>query len=405
MMERLSISELARKGWLYFSDGYRTKKPELGPHGYPIMRVAQVLDGYVGPASDPEYVRDEFRKKIGLKSSVNGDVILTTKGTVGRMAKITAEDEGYVYSPQVCFFRILDDSRIDKDYLFYTMAADDFRRQMLSVSTQTDMAPYINLKDLGSLEIDLPHLTEQQSIASVLSALDGKIELNRRMNGTLEAMAQAVFKEWFMDGAKEEWEEKTLRELFTISKASVNPGASPLEAFDHYSIPAFDEGRVPKQELGDTIKSNKFVVPGGCILISKLNPRFPRVWLPVLDGELKAISSTEFIVCVPKSDVFREFVYGLFTSQAFASEFNNMATGSTGSHQRVRPESMMNMTTVLPDRSTITAYSNLVRPMLDRITANTTESRTLAALRDMLLPKLMRGEVRVKQPTSISRNA
>lgn len=285
---------------------------------------------------------------------------------------------------------------LDTAFLRYVIGSKAFTQYVLSVQTGTAV-PHISPSQIRAYSFLLPSIEEQRSIASILGALDDKIELNRRMNATLEAMAQAVFKEWFVDGAKEEWEKNSLSSLFTISKASVNPGASPETVFDHYSIPAFDDGRLPKQELGDTIKSNKFTVPDGCILISKLNPRFPRVWLPVLDGDRQAITSTEFIVCIPRSEELREFVYGLFTSHGFASEFNNMATGSTGSHQRVRPESMLKMATLIPDRSTINSYSTLVRPMLERISANTTESHTLAALRDTLLPKLMRGEVRVKQ--------
>lgn len=291
--------------------------------------------------------------------------------------------------------RLRGTSDLDTAFLRYVISSTAFTQYVLSVQTGT-VVPHISPTQIRAYSFLLPPIEEQRFIASILGALDDKIELNRRMNVTLEAMAQALFKEWFVDGAKEEWEEKSLTTLFTISKTSVNPGASPEEVFDHYSIPAFDDGRLPKQELGDTIKSNKFIVPEDCILMSKLNPRFPRVWLPLLDGQRQAITSTEFIVCVPKFDELREFIYGLFTSHLFASEFNNMATGSTGSHQRVRPESMLKMETVMPGRSAIKAYSTMVRPMLERINANTNESRTLAALRDTLLPRLMRGEVRVK---------
>jgi type I restriction enzyme S subunit len=386
MMERLSISELARKGWLYFSDGYRTKKPELGPTGYPIMRVAQVLDGYVGPASDPEYVREEFKKKIGLKSSVNGDVILTTKGTVGRMAKIGAKDEGYVYSPQVCFFRILDNSRIDKDYLFYTMAAEDFRRQMLSVSTQTDMAPYINLKDLGSLEMDLPHLSEQRSIAQVLGALDDKIELNRRMNATLEAIAQAVFKEWFVDGAKEEWKEMPLSALGPIMMGNSPKGDSynetgegtplingPVEYGEYFPLKRkWTTEPTRFAEAGDLIFCVRGSTTGRCVVA---DDRF-------------AIGRG---VCAMRSK-HRVFLY-----ETVAVRMQDILAKTTGSvFPSLSSDDIKSFPITLPPEEVRNQFEQQAGPLIERVEANHRENLTLAALRDTLLPKLMRGEVRVK---------
>ena len=138
----------------------------------------------------------------------------------------------------------------------------------------------------------LPPLAEQKAIAAVLGALDDKIELNRRMNATLEAMARALFQSWFvdfdpvrakLDGRQptgldpataalfpNEFEDSELGhipkgwtlgkvgDLATLNRGAVNPGDFPTETFDHFSLPAFDAGRTPKVELGSAIMSNKF---------------------------------------------------------------------------------------------------------------------------------------------------
>ena len=95
----------------------------------------------------------------------------------------------------------------------------------------------------------------------------------------------------------------------------------------------------------------------------------------------------------------REYLFSLFTSSAFASVYGTLVTGTTGSHQRIRPESVLEMTIVIPPRALIQAFTGLAKPMFDRINRNTEQSRTLATLRDDLLPKLLSGDVQV--PTSV----
>jgi len=131
------------------------------------------------------------------------------------------------------------------------------------------------------------------------------------------------------------------------------------------------------------------------VLLSRLNPRFPRVWLPSLAGRRRAICSTEFLVCVPGQPVTREYLYSLFTSQEFAAEFATFVTGTSGSHQRVKQESLLAMRVLQPPAPAVGAYTTMVAPLLAQIQESIDQSRTLAALRDALLPKLVSGEIRV----------
>jgi type I restriction enzyme S subunit len=173
----------------------------------------------------------------------------------------------------------------------------------------------------------------------------------------------------------------------------LNPGDSPEEPFDHYSIPAFDEGQLPSIEIGAAIKSNKFIVPPNSILLSKLNPRIPRVWLPRTDGNRRSICSTEFLVVLPHDGVPREWLYGLLRSPEFLSKFATFVTGTSGSHQRVRPESLLAMLVRIPPKPTMTRFAAAVGPICKRIADNLREAQNLAAIRDALLPKLIGGEV------------
>ncbi len=274
----------------------------------------------------------------------------------------------------------------------------------------------------------MPKLAEQRAIAAVLGALDDKIELNRRMNTTLEAMAQALFQSWFvdfdpvrvkldghpLDGATavhfpdsfqesevghipKGWTVGKVGDLVTLSRGAVNPRDFPTETFDHFSLPAFDNGRTPQIELGSAIMSNKFIVTPSAVLLSKLNPHIPRIWLPDLHTSRRSVCSTEFMVVCSKPDVSREYLFSLFTSSAFASIYGTLVTGTTGSHQRIRPESVLDMKIVIPTLSVIRAFTNIAKPMFDCFNRNTEQSGILAVLRDSLLPELVSGSLRVAQ--------
>ena len=180
MADIMRLGDLASSGWLIINDGYRTKKAELGMPGVPVLRVAEVQDGYITPTFG-DHVSENYRRQFANKTSREADVIVTTKGSVGRVARIGSSDPQFVYSPQLCFFRVLDETRIDPGFLYQWFRGIEFRRQALGVQSQTDMAPYINLTDMRSLRITLPQLSEQRAIANLLGALDDKIESNRQI--------------------------------------------------------------------------------------------------------------------------------------------------------------------------------------------------------------------------------
>jgi len=125
--------------------------------------------------------------------------VFTSKGTVGRFAFVRDDTPRFVYSPQLCFWRVLDRKKIFARWLYYWMNSREFFLQFNGVSGQTDMAEYVSLRDQRAMRITLPPVPEQKRIAHILGTLDDKIELNRRMNATLEGISRAIFKSWFVD--------------------------------------------------------------------------------------------------------------------------------------------------------------------------------------------------------------
>lgn len=298
--------------------------------------------------------------------------------------------------------------KINPRYLLYYFLSPKFQAIIRERTIHGSTVDRIALREFPQFPILLPCRRVQEAIAKTLGSLDDKIDLNGEMNRSLEAMARAIFKAWFVDfdPVRERHPRQgrpgRLSHLAALSKDSLNPADCPDEVFEHYSLPAFDESKSPKLEMGKEIKSNKFIVPPGAVLLSKLNPRIPRIWLPQLSGERRAICSTEFLPVLPvQQDEDRYYLYSLFSSSDFLDELASRATGTSGSHQRVRPDDLLRIDCEVPEETARRHYSDVVRPMFHRIALNLEESRTLAALRDALLPKLLSGEIRVKQAEKI----
>ena len=226
--------------------------------------------------------------------------------------------------------------------------------------------PNVSASQLSKIRWPALEDAEQRRIAHILGTLDDKIENNRKTAKTLEAMAQAIFKSWFVDfdpvrakmaGESREsickrlkltpeildlfpdrlvdselgeipegWGVGMLDNLAALVTDSTSPGRSPHTVFEHYSIPAFDAGRTPAMELGESIKSNKYVVKDRAVLVSKLNPHTPRIWLPA-NGDGAAICSTEFMQFVPHEREDRPYLYCLMISQSMQEEVLKHVTG------------------------------------------------------------------------------
>ena len=218
-----------------------------------------------------------------------------------------------------------------------------------------------------------------------------------KINDNLEAMAQALFTSWFIDfepfelddnGFPLEWRKRTLNDKLTISTQSVNPQKMQDKFVWHYSIPAFDAEKLPVRDETENILSNKYIVPNGALLVSKLNPETKRIWRTIPYFE-NAICSTEFIVFSSKQPRHRDFYYFLFNTKKFVDFLVSNATGSTNSRMRVKPASSLNYEFICPDDKTIDSFCSKVKPLLDEIESNYLEIRKLNKLMPLVVAKMM----------------
>ncbi len=174
------IEGLIRDGALLINDGYRAKNSELSQTGLPFARAGNIDGGY--HFEDADRVPADTLARVGSKRSRPGDVVFTSKGTVGRFAFVREDTPEFVYSPQLCFWRSGDKTRIHPRWLYYWMNGQEFYRQFKGVASQTDMAEYVSLRDQRAMQMTLPSLSEQKAIARILGTLDDKIENNRKLN-------------------------------------------------------------------------------------------------------------------------------------------------------------------------------------------------------------------------------
>jgi type I restriction enzyme S subunit len=273
-------------------------------------------------------------------------------------------------------------------------------------------------------------MREQAAIASALGALDDKIDLNRRMNETLEAMARAIFKDWFVDfgptrakmegrapyfapdiwslfpdhlddeGKPEGWDFGTLGDLAQQVGESVQPGAldpeTPYIGLEHMPRKSI---ALSEWEGAGKVTSGKLTFRKGDFLFGKLRPYFHKVGIAPLDG----ICSTDIVVLNARERKAAAFVLACISQDEFVaftdrtSDGTKMPRTSWGRMERYR--------LCLPSGSALEAFNACVEPLLDRIISNIHESRALAATRDLLLPKLMSGEVRVRDAAKHIGNA
>jgi type I restriction enzyme, S subunit len=442
-IEVATVSELSERGVIFVEDGNhgenRPRQDEFATTGIAFLRPPDLKDGRVDFQSCSR-INDAGFKRVRKGIGRRGDIILTHRATVGRIA-ITDDDapEVFVTNPGTTIWRSIDPNVLDQRFLYCFMRSAAFMDQLWSQVGNNSTFDYVSLTQQRGLRVAYPPIAEQKAIAAVLGALDDKIELNRRMNATLEAMARALFQSWFVDfdpvrakldgrkpvgldpdtaalfsGAFQEsifghipngWTVGRVADVSDFSRSSINPGLYADEAFDHYSLPAFDADRAPKTEFGSAIMSNKLVVIRDSVLLSKLNPHIPRIWLPVLHPTRRSVCSTEFIVAAPRHGYSREFLFSLFTSAPFGSTYCTLVTGTTGSHQRIRPESVLDMKIVLPPSPLVNVFTAAAKPMLNKINRNLDQSRMLATLRDTLLPKLLSGELGVGELNPIKEAA
>lgn len=359
--------------------------------GYPSIRTPNIGRGYFILEGVNRVSEATYRQWTQRAVPQVGDLIMAREAPVGNVAMVPKG-----LSPCLGQRTLLirpDVKRVDPRFLTYLLIGPCVQ-SIIHSQTNGATVPHLNMKDVRNLDLpSLPDLSEQKRIAGILSAYDDLIENCERRIRVLNEMARSLYREWFGIGSGVA--RGRFAHVAAIFRDSVDPRQCPEEEFAHFSIPAFDVGRRPAIEHGRSIQSVKTALPQGCVLLSKLNPRIPRVWMPKWSPTRRAIASTEFLVLQGQRDGSASFLYCLCSSPEFMASFASMAIGTSTSHQRVKPESLLQMDVPVPKESTIREFDAAVAPQLELAEVLRERAANLRATRDLLLPRLLSGQLSV----------
>ena len=382
---------------------YRGKTPVKTTAGIPMITAKVIKNGFIEEPN--EFIAEsDYVEWMRRGMPQYDDVVLTTEAPLGEVAQIKTHDK-IALAQRVITLRgkkgILDSS-----FLKYYLQSPIGQQKLKEKETGTTVTG-IKQSELRKIEIEIPDYKPQRRIAAILSALDDKIELNRRMNRTLEAIAQAIFREWFVrfnfPGATGEMVETELGEVpkgWRVGKVEnvceVNQStlgkSDTFDWIDYVEISGVDQGSIgstTRYNFGDEPSRARRRIKHGDTVLSTVRPSRGSYFLAINPAPT-TIVSTGFAVFSPKNVPYC-FLYLLLTDDKKLEYYGHVADG--GAYPAINPSLIMDMDLVIPDDESLALFGKTTEPFFEIISNNLSENQSLTHLRDSLLPKLMRGEL------------
>jgi type I restriction enzyme S subunit len=421
------IIQVSKVAQLNLSTYRKDEFPEIVKYLDTSSLTKNKIDGFQILNSNLDIIPSRAQRKVKL----NTILFSTVRPNQEHYGIIEKDLEDIVVSTGFTTIDVID-NELNPKYLFYLLTQPHITEYLHTIATNSVSAyPSISPNDLGNLKFRIPELPNQQKIASVLSALDSKIELNNRINAELEAMAKTLYDYWFVQfdfpdkngkpyktsGGKMVWNEELKREVpegwevkKMFSALKIGSGFpfdsdSYLEAgkFKIITIKNVQELRLETGSVDCTniIPSN---LPEFCklqigdILIS-LTGNVGRICL-VTEINLLLNQRVGKFLC---SKIYKNFMYLLFQRNEERNRLENIATGS--SQKNLSPIDATNVLTLLPSDSILTKFDLLIDPIIDKTIIINKENQKLTELRDWLLPMLMNGQVKVGEGKEVLKAA
>lgn len=402
------VQELIDAGIIQVNDGYRAKNSEMNGDGLPFARAGNVNNGFHFDQADILSWRSVEKAKN--KVSRAGDVVFTSKGTFGRFAFVGTDTPEFVYSPQLCYWRVTDTKTIYNRFLYYWMQSKECLDQMRIAKGLTDMADYVSLTNQRRMFIRLPPLETQQKIAGILSAYDDLIENNLKRIRILEDMARALYREWFvyfrfpghekvkfvdspMGKIPEGWEVKKVGEVCEVVTGKT-PSKSRPDYFDgsipFVKIPDMYSGTFTLEtaetlsQIGADTQKNKRI-PAKSILVSCIGT----IGLVCITTE-DCQTNQQINAAIPYNDYMLEYLYFLFKD--LKTELENL--GSNGATiGNVNRAKFVQINILCPRNDILSAFNSYVKNLFMLNLKCMQKIISLKKSRDSLLPQLMAGRL------------
>lgn len=411
----------------------RGKTCPVDDFGIPLIATNCVKNDVLYPVYEKvRYVSPQTYKNWFRGHPIPGDLIFVTKGTPGRVC-IAPDPVDFCIAQDMVAVRP-DPKKVYPLYLFAALRSSTVQREIENMHVGS-LIPHFKKGDFNRLFIPVPDIKTQKFIGDLYFCFSKKINLNRKMNRTLEDMARAIFKSWFVDfdpvrakmeGRQPQGMSQEIADLFPDSFVDSELGMIP-KGWDVKSLPEVMEIN-PKRSLSKGVKApyldmknmptqghrpefwiNRELTSGvkfinGDTLMARITPCLENgktAFVDFLEDHQIGWDSTEYIVFRPKYPFPLEFGYYLVRSEDFkAFSILNM-TGSSG-RQRTPPNCFNQYQITVCSEEIAMKFGESVKPLMNMIASNCNQFRQLSAIRDTLLPKLMSGEIRVKESEKIA---
>ena len=364
--------------------------------GIPFIMATDIKNGKVDLVNC-KFITKKQADSLNKGFAITDDVLLTHKASLGRTAILGEIETPYIMlTPQVTYYRVKDKNKLNNKYLKYFFDSPTFQDTLLNHGDGGSTRAYVGITAQRNLPVCLPPIPEQRAIASVLSSLDDKIDLLHRQNKTLEAMAETLFRQWFVEGADEGWDSVRVGDFVHTNVASINRN-NTLKTIRYLDTGSLTEGKIDEYQMldiADAPSRARRIVKHNDVLISTVRPNQKHHGILKNPAE-DVIVSTGF--CVITCDKINpHFIYILLTTDEMTEYLHSIAEGSTSTYPSLKPSDIEGLEFQLPPPEKLDAFSEYAYNAWSKIEYNYTQIHTLKKLRGTLLPKLMSGEVRVK---------
>jgi len=393
---------LGKSGYIRGPFGSALRRPELKSEGIPVYEQQHAI---YNTRTFRFFIDEDKFNELSRFTVQENDLIISCSGTLGKVSLIRKDDPKGIISQALLILRP-DTNIMTSKYLYYFISSFKGYHSLVSVSSGSVQVNIAKRSVIESIELLVPPVAEQRAIAAILGALDDKIELNTQMNETLEAMAQALFKSWFVDfepfrdqGMQDSplgpiprgWRLGSVGEIAINERRGADPSTLPDDT-PYIGLEHMPRGSIVLDawESVANVTSNKFAFKRREILFGKLRPYFRKVGIAFIDG----VCSSDILVIRPTATRWFSFLICQLSRKEFIDYTDAVSSGTK--MPRVNWLEMAKYKLPLPVPEMAYMFDQHVRPLVDRMEANTLESRTLAAIRDILLLKLLSGEIRVK---------
>jgi type I restriction enzyme S subunit len=373
------------------------------PSGFPSIRTTDIKNGRLLLHQANRVSENTYREWTARLEPMPGDLVIAREAPVGEVGIVPAGER--VCLGQRTVLVRPDASKVIPKFLLYLLLTSEMRHVMFS-RAEGSITPHLNMSDIRALPVPkLPSLCEQQAIAELLGALDDKIELNRLMNETLEGIARAIFKALFVEAAQKQlpsgWRVGTVKDCCSRVENGGTPRRNEPSYWEPGTVPWLTSGEVRQKIVVETqnriseiglANSSAKIWPAGTTVVALYGATAGQT--TYLADQMCANQACCGLVPIEN---FEFYVY-LHLSQLT----ENLAGMSRGSaQQNLSQQLIADLPILVPSQGDLTTFSILCHALFQRWIVNLAESKTLASLRDELLPKLISGEIRIKQAEKI----